>query len=166
VNALAGGPLVDWGNVLENQAFTVSFTGFTTVFLGLATLCLCMLGLARVARAFDRRAGGTAERGVEPSAGGPPPAPAPATPREAPAAGPARSAVPYSLLAAAVAALHLHAEGRMALGESARLVVGGTPRQATLLAVGWLNRVVVDGEDVAFLHTQVAAADVPRPLGC
>ena len=69
------------------------------------------------------------------------------------------SLVPVTMLSAAIMAYHLHEIGEIVLGEQIALKADNKIHQATILSLGYYNRVLVDDEEVIFNLSEVATND-------
>lgn len=167
-----------WSNLSDAHAGTITITGICTVFTGLAILYLFMVLLNWIFKRTsilngEQSAGAAAAEPVSTSAEDEPALEAASTPRtmgrepyqngEPLPPGwslpkdPARVAL--AAVSAALLATHLFDHRRLNLGEECSLKVEGKPHRVSLLSVGHVNRAMVDGEEIAFFRSRVAAND-------
>lgn len=154
---------IPWESLTEAQAGAITLAGLTAVFTGLVLLCLFMILLKRLFGPTQESAvsretpedGKNAQAAVTPETKAAAQEKAAAAPLS-PANQVPEASVELSIITAASLALDLHDQGKIALGALAKVRVGGKLHQATVLATGFPDRVVVDGEEVAVLRSRVA----------
>jgi hypothetical protein len=159
---------IPWEKLTEAKAGAITVAGLTAVFTGLVLLCLFMILLKRLfgptqesgvsgVAAEDGTNGQTAKVVETKASVQEKGAAAPlSTANQAPEA-----SVELSIVTAASLALDLHDQEKIALGSTAKVRVGGKLHQTTVLATGFPDRVVVDGEEVAMLRSRVAPDTAP-----
>ena len=147
----------------KDDAFIISIIGLGTVFSGLLILCFFMIALNWAFEKIEAKGkviapeakekkeiqeDNSAKQESEEYESGTDWVP----PKEP-------NLVPVTLLSTAIMAYHFYEIGELSLGESIELEAEDKNHKATIISIGYYNRVLVDEEEVVFNLSEVAIND-------